>query len=270
MNIVRQALIEAYSYKFSETQANGQHMTHATLARIVAHRGASGDAPENTLAALQLAADMGARCVEIDVSISADKVPFVHHDHTLGRCTTGEGRLCEHSAEQLDKLTAGKNMMGFDAEPLPRLSAVIELLVRNNLGLNLEIKPVDGLEEATVTAICNEVDKSWPAHLPLVFSSFSHQSLGIARTLCPQVARAPLVGAVPANWQRLMDKYEGQNLHCAHNKLKHAAARAVIEAGYGLYCYTVNDAPRAQVLFDWGVHGIFTDYPTLFENLNVS
>ena len=240
-------------------------MTHAPLSRIVAHRGASGDAPENTLAALELAATMGARCVEIDVSISADKVPFVHHDHTLQRCTSGEGKLREHTAAQLDSLTAGKNMPGFDAEPLPRLSAVLDLLVHSGLGLNLEIKPADGLEEATVVAICDEITKLWPARLPLVFSSFSHQSLDIAKVLRPDVARAPLVGAVPADWQRLMDQHQAQNLHCAHDKLKPDSAKAVIDAGYGLYCYTVNDAQLAEVLFDWGVHGIFTDYPQRFD-----
>ena len=236
-------------------------MSHVPLAHIIAHRGASADAPENTLSALRLAAEQGASCVEIDVSISADGVAFVHHDDQLQRCTNGVGLLCEHTATQLDQLNAGKNMAGFENEPLPRLSAVIELLVAHNLGLNLEIKPYKGLEQQTVNAIRAEIETTWPAELPLVLSSFSHTSIEMASISMPHVARAPLVGAVPDDWHSLMERYDAQNLHCAANLLTADKAREVTEAGYGLYCYTVNDSEKAKTLLSWGVHGIFTDYP---------
>lgn len=236
-------------------------MAHAPLAPIIAHRGASGDAPENTLSAIQLAAAQGARCVEIDVSISADGVPYVHHDHQLQRCTDGNGLLCEHTAEQLDRIIAGKRMPGFEKEPLPRLSAVLALLMHHNVGLNLEIKPFQGLEQRTVDAICNELEGIWPDDLPLVISSFSHESIGMMQQRLPHVARAPLVGAVPDNMVELMQRYDAQNLHCAENALTPDKAYQVVAAGYGLYCYTVNDPDKARKLLSWGVHGVFTDYP---------
>lgn len=234
---------------------------HTPLANVVAHRGASADAPENTLSALQLAATHGATCVEIDVSISADGVAFVHHDHQLERCTNGDGLLCEHTAEQLDKLNAGKNLAGFDQEPLPRLSAVVALLKHCNLGLNLEIKPYQDLEQRTVDAICKELDGIWPSSSPLVISSFNHLSLQMIRKQLPDIAIAPLVGAVPDDWDELMNRYSAQNLHCAENALTSEKARAVTEAGFGLYCYTVNDVEKARTLLQWGVHGVFTDLP---------
>ncbi len=241
---------------------------HTRLANIVAHRGASADAPENTLGALQLAATQGARCVEIDVSISADGVPYVHHDHKLERCTNGHGLLCEHTAEQLDTLKASKNLTGFEQEPLPRLSAVIALLKKYELGLNLEIKPYQNLEQRTVDAICEELDGSWPDSLPLVISSFSHLSLEMMRAKHPSAARAPLVGAVPDDWHELMLRYDAQNLHCADKELTSEKAAAVVDAGFGLYCYTVNDIERARTLFQWGVHGVFTDHPgQMLQNL---
>ncbi|MFK8079152.1 MAG: glycerophosphodiester phosphodiesterase family protein [Granulosicoccus sp.] len=254
------------SYPCNRPISPPKRMSHAPLARIIAHRGASADAPENTLSALQLAADQGATCVEIDVSISADGIAFVHHDAQLQRCTNGTGLLCEHSAAQLDQLRAGKNMAGFENEPLPRLSAVITLLIRNELGLNLEIKPQQGLEQQTVNAIRDELQTRWPDHLALVLSSFSHKSIGMARECMPDVARAPLVGAIPDDWTSLMKRYDAQNLHCAENTLTAEKARLVTDAGFGLYCYTVNDHQRASTLLGWGVHGIFTDYP---GNINV-
>ncbi|MFK8083274.1 MAG: glycerophosphodiester phosphodiesterase family protein [Granulosicoccus sp.] len=236
-------------------------MSHAPLAQIIAHRGASADAPENTLSSLQLAADQGASCVEIDVSISADGIAFVHHDAQLQRCTTGSGLLCEHTAAQLDQLSAGKNMAGFENEPLPRLSAVLDLLIRNQLGLNLEVKPQKGLEPQTINAISAELEARWPSHLPLVLSSFSLESIQIAREVMPHVARAPLVGAVPDDWESLMQRYDAQNLHCSEDSLTSEKASEVTQAGFGLYCYTVNDAAKARILISWGVHGIFTDHP---------
>lgn len=240
-------------------------MSHTPLARIIAHRGASGYSPENTLSAIQLAADQGASCVEIDVSISIDNVPFVHHDDKLDRCTSGSGLLCEHSAEQLDKLSAGMGMAGFEREPLPRLTDVIELLVSNRLGLNLEIKPYPRLEQRTVEAICSAL-ALWPQNLPLVLSSFNHSCLDIARELFPTIARAPLVGSIPDNWQTLMYEHEAQNLHCSASSFNEAKATQVLREGFGLYCYTVNDVETAEHLLACGVHGIFTDFPDIMHS----
>lgn len=233
----------------------------ALLARIIAHRGASGNAPENTLAALSLAADHGASCVEIDVSISADQVPFVHHDDRLDRCTTGTGLLCEHSAAELDQLDASNGMPEFRGEPLPRLSAVIELLEARGLGLNLEIKPRRGLENQTVEAICALIEKRWPSHLPLVFSSFSWQSLAIARQSLSQIPRGLLVGGIPNDWQARMAEFGCRNIHCDGAVLTPQQSAELRSADVGVYCYTVNDVAQARALLHAGANGVFTDYP---------
>jgi|GEM_PF-206406 len=233
----------------------------ATLAKIIAHRGASGDAPENTLGALSLAAEHGATCVEIDVSISADNIPFVHHDDTLERCTSGSGLLSALNASELDKLTAGKGMAGYEKEPLPRLSAVIELLVEHSLGLNLEIKPQIGLEERTCRAISDIILSQWPEHLPLVFSSFSELSLAYVRDMAPDISRGLLVEGIPTNVEELVERYRCQNVHCHGEQLDRTAADHIKSLELGLYCYTVNSTDDAKTLFDFGVDGIFTDYP---------
>jgi glycerophosphoryl diester phosphodiesterase len=235
----------------------------AWLATVIAHRGASADAPENTIAAFTLAADQGATCVEIDVSISSDKIPFVHHDDTLDRCTNGSGLLCEQSAESLDKLDASKGMKSFVGEPLPRLSRVIELLVRRSIGLNIEVKPRKGLESETVEAICNIIESDWPSDLPLVLSSFNRLALAVAKERLPDVALGFLVDKLPDDWQSLIDAYGCRNIHCDESSLSANQARMLSEAGLGVYCYTVNNPDAAQTLLASGVHGVFTDYPQL-------
>lgn len=238
--------------------------SHSPLFRIIAHRGASGHAPENTLAALSLAADHSAQSVEIDVSISLDGVAYVHHDDKLNRCTNGQGLLCKHTSDQLDKLDASTGHPDYQGEPLPRLTAVLELLISRGLGLNLEIKPYAGLEEPTVDAIKQCINALWPTDLPLVLSSFNQVALEQALDKMPDVPRALLLGNVTDDWASLMDRYQCQNLHCAANSLDNAQAANVTAQGFGLYCYTVNDVDLASRLFSMGVHGVFTDFPKRF------
>ena len=233
----------------------------AILANIIAHRGASGNAPENTLAAIKLAHEGGATCVELDASISSDNVPFVHHDDTLERCTNGSGYLCAHSATELDKVLASAGMENYADEPLPRLSAAVALLAQLQMGLNLEIKPTPGLEEPTALAVCDVIRDHWPIDLPLVLSSFSRESLAVARDTLPGAARALIVCAVPADWQHQTQLLQCRNLHTAAPLLDEQQANEITAAGLGLYCFTVNNAEDAKRLLGMGVNGVFSDYP---------
>jgi len=237
--------------------------SRALLANVIAHRGASGSAPENTLAALKLAIDQGAKSAEIDVSISSDHIPFVHHDDTLDRCTNGTGLLSEQTAEALDKLDASKGMKTYSGEPLPRLQGVIELLAKHKVGLNLEIKPQAGLEHETVEAICKNIKSAWPNDVPLVFSSFSYLSLQLAYEKLPKVARGLLIEHIPEDWQTKAAAIECVNVHCDGSKLTESQAQEIKSAGYYLYCYTVNDVEKAKSLIAMGVDGLFTDYPDI-------
>lgn len=233
----------------------------ALLAKIVAHRGASGSAPENTLAAIKLAHEAGATCVELDASISSDNIAFIHHDDTLDRCTNASGYLCSHSADELDKVSADKGMADYTGEPLPRLSAAIALLNNLQMGLNLEIKPTPGLEEPTALAVCDTICDNWPIDLPLVLSSFSREALAVARDTLPSVARALIVCAVPSNWHHQTQLLQCRNLHTAAELLTEQQAQEITAAGLGLYCFTVNEAADAHRLLAMGVNGVFSDYP---------
>lgn len=233
------------------------------LPRVIAHRGESGLAPENTLCAFNLAAQNGATWVELDVNISADHVPFVHHDDRVDRCTNGVGLITQQNSEHLSSLDAGAWFGdAFAGEPLPTLAAVIQLLTHHGMGLNLEIKPSAGLEEKTTDAICEQLKQLWPADLPLLLSSFNETALLRSAKLLPDTPRGYLVGGVPKDWQARMDKLHCTALHCSAKRLNAADAAAVKTAGVELLCYTVNDIDVAKRLIDWGVDSVFTDYPS--------
>ncbi|MEM2302874.1 MAG: glycerophosphodiester phosphodiesterase family protein [Candidatus Bathyarchaeia archaeon] len=103
---------------------------------VVAHRGASGYEPENTIRAVEKAIDMGADAVEVDVRLSKDKVPVVIHDETIDRTTNGSGRVNSYTAKQLKNFDAGKG------EKIPLLSEVLDV-VCGRICLLLELKEVE-------------------------------------------------------------------------------------------------------------------------------
>ncbi|MBX2838697.1 MAG: glycerophosphodiester phosphodiesterase [Gammaproteobacteria bacterium] len=233
----------------------------ALLNPVIAHRGASGTAPENTLAAMALAAKLGAKAVELDVMISRDGVAYVHHDDGLERCTNGTGYLCAHTSNELDKLTASKGMPGFENEPLPRFDAVLDLLAQHDMALNVEIKPTPGLEIPTAKATCESLKQLWPTDLPLVISSFSREALKPCMEWLPAVPRALIVCAIPENWQTELIQLQASNLHCAGPLVQTEDIKAITEAGFGIYCFTVNAVDEYNQLLSNGVHGVFSDYP---------
>lgn len=242
-------------------------ITVPPLPKLIAHRGESGLAPENTLAAISLAADNGATWAEIDVNVSSDGIAYVHHDDGLKRCTNGKGYLINTPSSTLDSLDAGSWFSAdFAREPLPRFDAVIALLQKRQMGLNLEIKPTAGWEIPCSDAICDQLEKHWPEGLPLLISSFSTLALMRARERLSSVPMGMLWCAIPSNWEQLMDSMNCQTLHCAADFVTQEKAAQIKQSGYPLLCYTVNEQSEADRLFSLGVDSVFTDYPSRLKS----
>ena len=110
-------------------------------AEIIAHRGFSAEAPENTVVALRAGIDAGADAVEFDLHTAGDGTPVLLHDETLRRTTDGRGRVTEHSADELASLDAGSWFgPGFAGEPLPTLAAALEAIRHDHVRIYAEIK----------------------------------------------------------------------------------------------------------------------------------
>lgn len=230
---------------------------------VIAHRGASGHAPENTLAALRKAAELGARWVEFDVMLSRDGCPILIHDDDLARTTNGRGPIAKMSWAQLRELDAGAWFAeGFAGERIPALEEALVVLADLGLGANVEIKPTSGRERETGHAVAGLIGDAWPSSLPQpLLSSFSREALAAAKGVAETIPRALLVNRIPSDWAAQLVELGCRALHCSQRFVKRESVTAVHEAGYSLRCYTVNDSKRASTLFDWGVDGVFTDYP---------
>jgi glycerophosphoryl diester phosphodiesterase len=133
-----------------KTAEDSVSTSHRQLPQVIGHRGARAVAPENTLASIRAAKSLGCSWVEVDVMLTKDKVPVIHHDNTLNRCTNGEGNLWDYTVAELGQLDAGSHYdeaSGFPAtlypgERIPTLTGLLQCCRDLELGLNLEVKHV--------------------------------------------------------------------------------------------------------------------------------
>ncbi len=230
---------------------------------VIGHRGAAGHAPENTLASLNKAAELGVRWVEFDTKITRDGAAVLFHDHTLERTTDGRGEVAETTLADLRELDAGTWFDDtFAGEPVPTLLDAMAALARLGLGANVEIKASPGREAETGRVVAGVHKLSWPATLPApLISSFDKEALGAVRDAAPEFPRALLVFRLPSDWRSPLEALGCVALHCQAKHLSAAKAGAVLAGGFALRSFPVNHKARAEKLFGWGVDGVISDYP---------
>lgn len=231
--------------------------------RIIGHRGAKLHAPENTLIGIETAAAQGARMVEIDVMLTADLVPVVIHDLTLDRTTDGTGPVAEWEYADLATLDAGSAFdRRFAGARIPSLAQVIDLCLRLDLGLNIEIKPAPGREEETAMVALTLARTLWPEDRPApLVSSFVLKSMEAAKTIAPDWPRGMLFDRRPENWAEIADGIDAATLNLNQARETEDSIAELASLGRPILLYTCNDARRARALLAAGATGIITDTP---------
>lgn len=234
----------------------------STLPRLIGHRGAKENAPENTLASIREAARQGARWVEVDVMLTRDQHPVLIHDDTLDRTTTGTGAVPLLDLAELQQLDAGRWFdAAFVGERVPTLEEAVAVIRDLGLGLNLEIKPYPGQEEITAEVALNTLSRLWPSDRPLLLSSFEVPCLEVAQRLWPDIPRGYLLWDPPADWAAIADRIGAATLNVDQSRQTADSVAEYRATGRPVLSYTVNDAERARTLFGWGVAAVFTDAP---------
>lgn len=229
--------------------------------RVIAHRGGGLLAPENTLAGMKLARNLGFMGVEFDIMLTEDGTPILMHDETLDRTTDGSGPVAEASYSEIADLDAGAWFGNeYIGESVPSFAAASALCREVDLWANVEIKPTPGTERETGEVAARMAKMLWAgADLPPLLSSFSPLALEAAAVEAPELPRALLVKQIPANWQALMQRLQCVALHASHRHLDAVLVKAVHSAGYGMLAYTVDDSELALNLLEWGVDALVTD-----------
>ena len=228
---------------------------------LIAHRGGGTLAPENTLGAIRLGQSLGYRGHEIDVKLSKDGIAFLLHDAMLERTTSGRGRSSDRTWEELVVLDAGRwHSEGFRGERLPSFEEAAKLLQSRGTMINVEIKPSPGFEVPTGREVARASAELWKdAEIPPLLSSFSFEALMAAREAAPHLPRGFLTKDIlPEDWRRL-DELDATAVHTDHRTLRNESLERARSKGLRVLVYTVNDAARAESLFDSGVDSIVTD-----------
>jgi glycerophosphoryl diester phosphodiesterase len=229
---------------------------------IFAHRGASAHAPENTLAAFDLALAQNADGIELDVKLAADGQVVVIHDATVDRTTGSHGRVKDLSLAELRSLDAGSFFSEkYRGEKIPILEEVFESMGKRTF-INVELT---NYNRVLWWRQCMLV-KKFSLQKHVMFSSFLGSNLSKARAYLPGVPRGLLAfNGLLGIWARSFGFTFGR-YHALHPSLKDVTpeqVQRVHRLKRRVHVWTVNAAEDMRRLFGWGVDAIFTDDPQL-------
>ncbi|SHI21296.1 glycerophosphodiester phosphodiesterase [Pollutimonas bauzanensis] len=230
--------------------------------KLIAHRGAGRQAPENTLAAMRLGARHGFTMMEYDVKLSQDGVAVLLHDDAVDRTSSGAGDAAGKTFKELALLDFGAwHSRDYAGEPIPTLQSIAAYTLANGIRSNIEIKPSAGAEAETGRQVARLARELWAgADVPPLLSSFSEIALEAAMQAAPELPRALLIEReVPGDWPSRLRRLGCVGLNLNHKYTTLPLARAVLDAGHTLAVWTVNEPARAQELLDWGCNAIVTD-----------
>ncbi len=218
---------------------------------VISHATCAGHAPENTLAGIRAALDIGAHAIEMDVQASADGVPVLMHDLTVDRTTSGSGDLASLTLKQLQALDAG-------GEPVPTFAQALEL-TRGRALLVAEIKRPGC--EATLTDVIRHAD----ALEDVMVWSFLPPALAAMREAEPRLPGALLIppGSI-GEWPTLRElalRLGLQAVSVFHPNLNAEVVARARRSGLTVYAWTADAESDIQRLLGLAVDGIVSNYP---------
>ncbi|MBI4562312.1 MAG: glycerophosphodiester phosphodiesterase [Candidatus Rokubacteria bacterium] len=238
--------------------------TLTTRPLVVAHRGASAYAPENTIAAFELAIAQGADVLEFDVHLSRDDQPVVIHDFTLDRTTNGRGPVRELTVQELKRLDAGGWFhRKYAGQQIQTLHEILERF-RGRVRFGVELKAgsdfYPGIEERVIATL-----QIYQATEHTLVLSFDHPALGRVRAMDPGIRTGALVAHRPLDPEAVAPGIATALCPVAH-LLTEADARRALAAGLEVFVWVPNDPALMDRLIAWGVTGIVTDRPDLLRS----
>ncbi|WP_054558355.1 glycerophosphodiester phosphodiesterase [Croceitalea dokdonensis] len=221
---------------------------------IIGHRGAMGYETENTLASVQKALDLGVDMIEIDVHKIRSGEIAVFHDDTLDRISNAPGRIDEYYIGELNQVILEGN------HRIPQLQQVLQL-INNQVALNIELKGKNTADRVNHIVKFYSEKRGWDFK-KFVISSFNWDELRTLRKLNPDIAIAVLTedeemdGAIA-----VAKELKAVAVNPWFKHLDAEKTQQIQNAGFKVYTYTVNEPEDIQTVTDYGVDGIFTNYP---------
>jgi glycerophosphoryl diester phosphodiesterase len=229
---------------------------------IYGHRGAKGEAPENTLASFQRCLEHGVHRCELDLHLSSDGELMVIHDPTLKRTTGHRGKVAEHAAADLTGYDARKGGPGWVTPcPIPRLAELFEKCDFEHW--QLEVKSASKVRSAHMVKAIAELAEHYGLSDKVTVTSSSREVLSALKRLTPQLSRGLVAEYAWLDPLKVAQHYECDLLAlnwtlCTPERLQKAQ-----KAGLHVSVWTVNEPALMRRLADFGVDSLITDFPGL-------
>lgn len=236
-------------------QQKAVYMTPSAAKPMIclAHRGASGHAPENTLAAFQKAVELGADWIELDV-FAVENTLVVIHDNRLERTTNGTGYVMTSSVDYLRSLDAG------NGQQIPLLPEVLELAA-GKTKVNIELKG-PGTAGPVAALVEFYVKNHGRRYEDFLVSSFDHRQVKKAKALCcPDLPVAPNLTGPPLDLDRLAAGLSPFSIHLDADFVTAELVDEIHGLGCPAFVFTANTVEEIKRLRDMGVDGVFTNFP---------
>lgn len=228
----------------------------------VAHRGAAGYCPENTMASFRRAIDMKADLLELDVHLSKDGELIVIHDHSIDRTTNGMGKVSDYTLEELRRWDAGSWFdIQFEGEKIPSLREVLELS-KGKAGLLIEIKnPL--LNPEIELKLADELKANGVELTEVIVQSFDSEVIERFHKILPEVALGILVSKEESCTRDRIMEYAA---YCTYmNASIGLVSLEMVDMIHSqhmkIFPWTVRAMEQVRPLIEMGVDGIITDYP---------
>lgn len=226
---------------------------------IIGHRGASGHAPENTLAAFKKAVALGAGFIETDLQLSRDARFVAIHDESVDRTTNGQGRVHDQTLAVLRRLDAGSWFGSeFSGERIPTLEEILEFCKKHDVVFYLELKPSGswGGEHALIGALreSGEIAR-------VIVISFDPAILASLRKIEPNLMTGVLFDGQLADPLQAAVNVGARQLVVRGDLVTPMLIAESHKRDLQVVCWTVNQPAHIRLLIAAGVDGIMSDYP---------
>ena len=243
-----------------------------TLSALIAHRGYSARAPENTLAAIRAAAEAGIRWIELDVQCLADGTPVIWHDAHMARCSDGRASLAHLTLAQARCFDVGSWFdPRFSTERIATLEEALDEIERLGLGLNLELKVCLARDPVR---LANQVIPRLRGRLPngrLLVASYSQDALYHARKLDRNLPLSIIYDEkVPRIWQWDVERVNAVSVHANWEHINAEQMKDIKASGLKMICYTINDPRAFAPWWKRGVDSVISDDPLLFHQYDMN
>jgi glycerophosphoryl diester phosphodiesterase len=261
-------LFSTFSQAFAEEPTAGERKQVDN----VAHRGATGYAPENTIAGFDLAVDMKADYIEIDVQRSKDGELVIIHDTTVDRTTDGTGKVGDLTLQQLQGLDAGSwKGESFAGESIPTFEEILDRY-HGKVGILIELKAPElypGIEEQVAEAL-KERNLDQPQNEKIIIQSFNFESMKKTDKLLPKVPVGVLTSNRTHTTAEALKEFStyAEWFNPSYGIVTEEVVDQVHAQGMQIGSWTVRSQEAADFLYEMNVDAIITDYPDYVDPRN--